>query len=139
MEPFSQNFEVLTLLGDVINPELASKRAQTHTWYTNGDRKMKIKSKKNYEVTYLFIELSFQNLEVLAPCWTSSSQNWNKRLKFGDGDASGFCNVQKLTLEMNFFPQILYGYWFWFFSHCWYLMYKPRSFWPNIALMTIRF
>ena len=31
MEPFSQNFEVLTLLGDVINPELASKRAQTHT------------------------------------------------------------------------------------------------------------
>ena len=30
MEPFSQNFEVLTLLGDVINPELASKRAQTH-------------------------------------------------------------------------------------------------------------
>ena len=31
MEPFSQNFEVLTQLGDVINPELASKRAQTHT------------------------------------------------------------------------------------------------------------
>ena len=29
MKPFSQNFEVLTYCGDVINPKLARKRTQT--------------------------------------------------------------------------------------------------------------
>ena len=30
MKPFSQNFEVLTQLDDIINPTLAHKRAPTH-------------------------------------------------------------------------------------------------------------
>ena len=44
MKPFSQRFEVLTQLGDVINPKLARKRAQTCTSCASGDRKMKMKS-----------------------------------------------------------------------------------------------
>ena len=32
------------------------------------------------------------------------------------------------TWEMNFSPQMLYGYWFWYFYHCGYMMYKFRSF-----------
>ena len=33
-----------------------------------------------------------------------------------------------LTWEMNCSPQILYGYWFWFYYHCWYIICKFRSF-----------
>ena len=47
---------------------------------------------------------------------------------YGDGKSSGFCNVQKLTWEMNCSPKILYGYWFWSIYHCRYIMYKFRSF-----------
>ena len=54
MKLFSQNFEVLTQHGDVINPKLARKRAQTCISCTNGDRKMKIKSKKSFEVRFHF-------------------------------------------------------------------------------------
>ena len=43
-------------------------------------------------------------------------------------EVSQFCNVQKLTWEMNCSPQILHGYWYWSFYHCWYIMYKFRSF-----------
>ena len=50
MKLFSRYFEVLTQGGDVINPKLAQKRAQTRISWTNGDRKMKIKSKRNFEV-----------------------------------------------------------------------------------------
>ena len=35
MKPFSQNFEVLTQLGDIIKPKLARKRAQTRISCTN--------------------------------------------------------------------------------------------------------
>ena len=50
MEPFPQNFEVLTQRGDVINPKFARKRTQTCLLCTNGDRKMKIKIKRDFEV-----------------------------------------------------------------------------------------
>ena len=37
MKPFSENFEILTQRGDVINPKFAWKRAQTRILCTNGD------------------------------------------------------------------------------------------------------
>ena len=61
MKPFSQNFEVLTQPSDVINPKSAQERAQTCISYTNGDRKMKIKSKSNFEVRYSFMKLFYRN------------------------------------------------------------------------------
>ena len=60
-------FEVLSQRGDVINPKLARKRTETCILCTNGDRKMKIKSKRNFEVRYTFMKLFSQNLEFLAP------------------------------------------------------------------------
>ena len=65
MKPFSQNFEVLTQLGDIINPTLARKRVLTGISCTNGDRKIKIKSKRNIEVRYSFMKLFFGNLKIL--------------------------------------------------------------------------
>ena len=62
MKPFTQNFEVLTQRGDVINPKLAPKRVQTCISYTNTDKKMKIKSKRNFEVRCSFMKLFSQNL-----------------------------------------------------------------------------
>ena len=43
LQPLSQNFEVLTALGDVINAKLAQKRVETRIPCINGDKKMKIK------------------------------------------------------------------------------------------------
>ena len=57
MKPFSQTFEILTQFGDVINPKLARKRVQNRISCTDGDRKMKIKSKRNFTVRYSFIKL----------------------------------------------------------------------------------
>ena len=68
MKPFSQNFEVLTQYCDVINTKLARKRIQTGKSCTNGDRKIKIKNKKNFEVKYSFMRLFSGNLKILAPC-----------------------------------------------------------------------
>ena len=68
MKLFSQNFEVLTQRGDVINSKLAPKRTQTRISGINGDRKMKIKSKRNFEVRYSFMKLFSRNLKILAPC-----------------------------------------------------------------------
>ena len=56
MKPFSQNFEDLTQYDNVINPKLARNGAQTHISCT-GNRKMKIKCKRNFEVRYLFMKL----------------------------------------------------------------------------------
>ena len=64
MKTFSQNFEILTQRGDIINP----KRAQTRILCTNGVRKMKIKSKRNFEVRYSFMKLFSQNMEILVLC-----------------------------------------------------------------------
>ena len=61
-------FEVLSQRGDVINRKLAWKRTKTCISCTNGDRKMELKSKRNFEVRYTFMELFSQNLEFLAPC-----------------------------------------------------------------------
>ena len=41
---------------------------------TSGDREMKIKSKRDFEVEYSFIKLFARNLEIIG----SSSQNWVK-------------------------------------------------------------
>ena len=68
MKLFSQNFEVLTQRGDVINSKLAPKRTQTRISGINGDKKMKIKSKRNFEVRYSFMKLFSRNLKILAPC-----------------------------------------------------------------------
>ena len=62
MKLFSQNFEVLTQRGDIIKPKLARKRVQTFIPCTNCDRKMQIKSKRNFEVRYSFMKLFSGNL-----------------------------------------------------------------------------
>ena len=67
MKPLSQSFEGLTH-ADVINPKLAQKMAQNCISCTNGDRKMKIKSKRNVEERYSFLKLFSRNLEIAAPC-----------------------------------------------------------------------
>ena len=51
MKQFSQNFEVLTLRGDVISPKLARKRALTFISCTNGDKKIKKKKKSKVKGT----------------------------------------------------------------------------------------
>ena len=95
---------------------------------TNVDRKMKIKS-KNFTFRWI-IRLWNHSLKI----WSSNSMWWRHQPKIGSkkgpttitsqreskvwGGIPGFCNVQKLTWEMNFFSQILYGYWFWSFYHC---------------------
>ena len=61
MKLLSQNFEVLTQRGDVISPKLDRKMAQTRMLCTNGDRKMKIKIKRKFEVRYLFMKLFSRN------------------------------------------------------------------------------
>ena len=63
----------------------------------------------------LFVyETILSKFEVLTQCGskkgptTITSQRESKVW----GGIPGFCNVQKLTWEMNFFSQIFYGYWF---------------------------
>ena len=68
LKSLSQNLEVLTQRGDVINPKLARKRAQTCISRANGDRKKKIKSKRNFEMRYSFMKLFSGNLEISTPC-----------------------------------------------------------------------
>ena len=68
MKLFSQIFDVLTQLYDAINPKLARKRVQTCISSANGDRKMKIKSKRKFEVRYSFMKLFSRILEILALC-----------------------------------------------------------------------
>ena len=46
MKLFFQNLKFWLEYGDVINPKLARKRAQTRISSTDGDREMKIKSKR---------------------------------------------------------------------------------------------
>ena len=60
----SQNFEVLTLGGDVINPKIDQNDPNIVSCI-NVDRKMKIKKKGYFEVKYSFIAPFSQNSEVL--------------------------------------------------------------------------
>ena len=68
MKPFSKKIEVLTQRRDVINPKSARKRVQTGISCTNSDRKIKIKTKRNFEMRYSFMKLFSGNLKILAPC-----------------------------------------------------------------------
>ena len=64
LKPLSQNFEVLTLCGDVINPKMYQK-VQGCISFTNDDTKMGIKRKRYFEVNHSFMRPSSQNFEVL--------------------------------------------------------------------------
>ena len=68
MKPLSQNVEILTQQEDIINSISAWTRVQTRISCTNDDKKMKIKNKRNFEVSYLFMKLFPRNLEILGPC-----------------------------------------------------------------------
>ena len=68
MKPFSKKIEVLTQRRDVINPKSARKRVQTGISCTNSDRKIKIKTKRNFEMRYSFMKLFSGNFKILAPC-----------------------------------------------------------------------
>ena len=65
LKSLSQNYEVLTLRGDVINPKKWVKKVQIGISRTNVDGKMKIKSKRYFEVNYSFMKSFSQNFEVL--------------------------------------------------------------------------
>ena len=69
MKPFSQRFEVLTQLGDVINPKLARKRAQTCTSCASGDRKMKMKSFQKPWGKVFVNEIIFWKSLNFSPYW----------------------------------------------------------------------
>ena len=99
MEPFSQKFEVLTQAVDVINPNMARKWTQTCIPCTNGDRKMKVKSKNNFVVWYSLMELFFQNLEILVPCCDAIVS------KLGQKDSNSYITLwfgSKKNLWQNF-------------------------------------
>ena len=50
----SQNFEVLSPRGDAINPKMGQK--DQNGSFTNIDRKVKMKSKRYFEVNYSFMK-----------------------------------------------------------------------------------
>ena len=54
--------------GDAINSRSARKSAQTCISCTNGHRKIKINSKRDFEVRYSFMKLFSQNREIPTPC-----------------------------------------------------------------------
>ena len=54
--------------GDVLNPNMARKIAQNRISYTNDHRKIKINSKRNFEVRHSIMKLFSRNLEILDPC-----------------------------------------------------------------------
>ena len=58
----------MTHCGDIVNPKLARKRAQTNISCCNSDRKMKITSERHFDVRYSFIKLYFPNLKILVLC-----------------------------------------------------------------------
>ena len=111
LKSFSQSCKVLTQRGDVINPELASKRAQTHISCTNGDKKMKIKSKRNSEVRYLFMKLFSQNLEILAPCCdviiSKLSQDSNLGLMTSQRRSKGWASIKILQFSKTNLENVL--------------------------------
>ena len=67
LKPLSQNLEVLAPRGDVLAQKWVNK-VQIGISCTNVDRKMKIKSKRYFEVNYSFKKQSSQNFEVLTQC-----------------------------------------------------------------------
>ena len=82
MKPFSQNFEVFTQCFFVINPEFVRKGVQTGISCTNDKRKIKIKSKSNFEGKYSFKKLFSRNLKIPALLWRHHFKIGSKRLKF---------------------------------------------------------
>ena len=62
IKPLFQKLEVLTPRDDVTNTKLGQKRLKLEF---NVDRIMKIKSKRYFEVNYLFMKPFSQNFEVL--------------------------------------------------------------------------
>ena len=130
MKPFFQNFEVLTQCCDVINIKLARKKIQTGICCTNGDRKMKIKNKKNFKVRYLFMKLFSRNLKILAPCCNviipKLGQKYSslyiiqlavKILKSG--------KIRNTLIITGKLP-----------IDCWFIMYKFRSFLTQFCVKT---
>ena len=61
LKPLSQNFEILTPRGDFIYPKMGLKGPNWNFMY-QFDRKMKIKSKRYFNVNYTFMKLFSQNL-----------------------------------------------------------------------------
>ena len=62
LKPLSQNYENLTPCGAVINPKMGQK-IKIDILCTNIDRMMKVKSKRYFEVNFLFMKPFSQNFE----------------------------------------------------------------------------
>ena len=67
LKPVSEHFEVLTPVVTSSTQKWV-KQVQIGTSCTNVDRKMKIKSKRYFEVNYSFVKPFSQNIEVLTYC-----------------------------------------------------------------------
>ena len=72
---------------------LLTKRVQTRISCTNGDRKMKIPSKRNFEVRYSFMKLFSRNPEILAPCPDVITS------KLGQKDSNLSCTTVSQNIE----------------------------------------
>lgn len=80
MELFYQNLEVYTQHGDVINPKLARERVKLVFHGLIVTERQKIKSKRDFEVWYLFMKLFSRSFEIMVLyCDAIISKN---RLKF---------------------------------------------------------
>ena len=123
MKSFSQNFEVLTQRGDIINPKLARKRTQAQIPCINGDKKMKIKSKSNFEVRHSFMKL---NLEILAPCFDVIISNWVKKTQICTWLKSGTIIT---LIRKN------HSYWIWSFYYSWNILNKSGLFFASILTL----
>ena len=84
---------------DFINQILARKRAQTRISCTNGNRKMRIKRKKNFEVRYMFTKFFSRNL-------------WNLwEIVF----SKTFILKSIKTWFWSFYHKIVFDIWIWFY------------------------
>ena len=112
MKPFSKNLEVLTQHGDVLNPKLAQKRAQTYISWTN--RKMKIKSKRSFEMRYSFMKLVYflyflWYSFIFSKSWNSSPMLWRHQ------DSKFVYNVQLALKTLNSLAWYIHISFYWCF------------------------
>ena len=90
-------------------------KLMSHISSTNGDRKMEIKSKRNFKATYMFIKLFCQNHEILTPCcdiiktFTCMGMNWIRNTSSA-ADMNSIFNLSfKLCYRADSFWYVIFG------------------------------
>ena len=69
-------------------PKIGSKKGPNSFSFTNGKRKIKVKSKRNFEVRYSFMRLFSRDLEI------PLSQNWTKKTQICISCTTGGKNIK---------------------------------------------